>query len=752
MKKSVLPRLFAFVLAFAFLLATAPACSTAGDKTPAGAKTVKGVKGLHVVYLTDGNEYWGMVDRVEKDRIHFTHVDGKKSVYETKDVKNVTFQKKRLYHEIEHVSKLPDKQYYSQWKQNPYTGAMMRMIEPYRRALEARFNSLVLRKDVRCELAADGSATIETRIVKFILKEEGKSEMIDYFTYRKDREKGELVYALTVNPDGSVHHIKDDAINDEPLNNEVAEYDRLHRIKFGLPNVGVHSILDYAYRVTISKTDPTYPFILEHYFLGGVPVLEQSITVTTYRNGTGLADDFDPGKFREWPIFPGLEFYPKLAVRRFRVRGGGIRYVYKLGPIGGFMQDEYKTPPFSHFTPQVVVGLKTDWAKVGAAYAEKLAALEPALDKAVKKLGVLRYGTLGREIAEEAYDRIARKMKHVPVGMGGYDYLPQDPGPLVKKDIANSLDKAHLFLGICKLVGIKANLVLVRGQGAGPVAPDVANIRQLTTPLVRVMLDGKPVYCAFGSVNLRFGQIPSYLQDVRGLLIDGKESKLVQVPPTPPADQAATNKVSVLVKEDGSVEVTRVTTLTGGVEESYRTMRFSPVEKIRKDIEASFGEIHPNCEYKSHRFITGLDDFSKPLEVEYKYEISDYTKKGGDRLLLLRLPELSYSAGDVGRQKRRLPFYFGVHTQQIHEYTVTLPPGFRVRYTPDNIDPSPGADTCPYTYIASFREEGNKLIFTDRTENTSPSIPNTFYGDLKTKMEARAKLTKKWIILERGEK
>ncbi|MHC4660367.1 MAG: DUF3857 domain-containing protein [Planctomycetota bacterium] len=797
MKMHILPRLLLLGGLIAFLLTATPAfngekASGEGKEQPAPkaepeekpsrpadtekaekpAEKKEKVEGYHVVYLNDGNEYWGRVDSIEDGIVRFTHVGGEKSEYKIENVKVITFQKKRRHHGIESADKLPDRRY-DKWLESPFydvaaalsqKGLPPQHIGQQLQRLAQRFNSLNLLKDVKCTLNKDGSAVIETRIVKFILKEDGKGEMLNYFTYRKDREKGELLYAITVDRQGKVYHIKDDAVNDEPLNNEVAEYDRLHRIKFGLPNAEVGSTMDFAYRVTIEKTDAVYPFISEMYFLSSVPTLEQRLTIKAWDQNRKLLDDYREDKFRAWPVLPGLPSQiieaPNLKVMNSLSAQEGSERTYELGPIGGFVLDESQTPPSSHFAPRVIVGRESTWPEIGNAYQKALAAriqsalgagAEAALATEIKNLGISE-GLKGSKLAEAAYDRIARKMKYIDVTMAAYDYLPQNPLPLMKKDVANALDKAHIFYLVCRLNGIPANLVLVRHRSAGPVAENVPCIRQLSSPLVRIELEGKEIFCSFASKNLRMGQLSPDLQDTSGLLIDGADSKLITVPATAPEAQSVQNKLEVKVLENGDIEVTRVTTITGGAEAGIRTMRFSTEEKINKDIEASVGAIHPNCRYIGHRFVTPLDDFSGPLKIEYKYEISDYVVKGGDKLILLHFPELEYDAYEVAKdpEDRKMPIYFGSASQSLKEYHVVLPKGFKVRYVPENITGErESGDRGTFSYTAIFIISEKVLTFRDKTDVNGPQIGLDEYQSYKEAIENRARLAKEWIILEK---
>jgi len=562
-----------------------------------------------------------------------------------------------------------------------------------------------------------------------------------------------------------VHHIKDDAINNEPLNNEVAAYDRLQRIKFGLPNAQVGSILDYAYRVKVSKVDTFWPLLADMYFLSDVPALEQQISITHLAE-VEIADLFENEKFAAWPILPmlppQLTDVPALIASEEQSEAGIVVKTYRLGPIGGYIPDETQTPPWAHFAPRVLAGTAADWAKIGVEYdaaARRILTGEsPAAEIKQKPIEAARMALKldatdspelsPREVLEAAFDRIARKMNHVPVSMAEYDFLPQNPLPLAQKDLANELDKAHIFIGACKMRHIDAKLVLVRSRGAGPVVESVASLRQFTTPLVRVELDGVPIYCFFGSKNLRLGQLPPEVQNVKGLLIDGDGSRLIDIPPTPPSEQSAKNVFSVNVKGDGSIEVTRTTTFDGGAEASFRAMRFQTEEQLNKDMQSSIGGIHPNCRYISHKFLTPFDDFTQPFAFEVKYEISDYAMKGGDKMLLIHLPELNYFA--VAQARRRMPFYFGYASESVNEYEVALPEGYRVRYTPTNIS-TESSEPQPFVYDAVFREEDGKLHFNDDTEIRAPEVRQDEYPAYKEKIEARARLAKEWIILEKAE-
>jgi len=167
-------------------------------------------------------------------------------------------------------------------------------------------------------------------------------------------------------------------------------------------------------------------------------------------------------------------------------------------------------------------------------------------------------------------------------------------------------------------------------------------------------------------------------------------------------------------------------------------------EELEKIFQEAVGRIHPNATLHSYH-VSDLDDLSVSVEITTEYRITDYALKAGKTLMVFQLPDLEYSAYEVGKPSRVHPLDWSHRTSETNHYTLELPKGFEVYYLPRDVN----YDTPLMTYQAHFEQKNRGILFTDASTRKAIFAPSEDYPLYKKGIEAKAKLAKEWVVLER---
>ncbi len=192
----------------------------------------------------------------------------------------------------------------------------------------------------------------------------------------------------------------------------------------------------------------------------------------------------------------------------------------------------------------------------------------------------------------------------------------------------NSLDRAALLVALLRAAKVPARVALVSDKPGRDVSAKVPG--PFFDHVLVVVPGRRPVWIDPRSDVARAGELPSYAQGRRALILDRKSRGLVTTPTTSAADNVIIEHREIFLAGHGPARVVETTTLTGLQERIYRKQYgASKTDEIRKTLDDYAGRI-----YGGHldRYTTSAPDdlttsFTLHLEVSDAgfYSVSDDT-------------------------------------------------------------------------------------------------------------------------------
>lgn len=676
-----------------------------------------------MLYLRTGEEYQGDLVAIDGASVMFrVAATGEERTFPKSEVQRV---------EVERVKQ-------TQKRLEDLDETMRNEIWP-RRVEAAAFpdaDSVVLYDALTVFLQDDGTAIHQRRVVTQILTEAGQDEANVYLSYRSRDERLRVEHARTISAQGVVTELSDSAMRDSSVNAKEPTYDNEHELKFALKGGLPGALVDYQTRRESRWDDFDNPWDLEETFQGSEPVLRREVRVYASPKTGGLA-------------LATLQAEGRLAVS-VSDREGTIELTAVATELEG-IHDEPQMPETADVSPRLVVATaradedRSTWARVGEGYQGRLEDALAASEACARKAPQLTMNASGQEHAARLlYRFVSQDVRTVDVAPYEHTYAPRAADDVLACGFGNTLDKTVLFLALLAKQGIPANLVWVRTQGNGRLAETVPTLAQMTTPIVRIRIGERTVWAHVGTDGLRLGQLPEGCQGVKGLLVNGEKSGLIDVPLLTSQESNEKNEIRARLLEDGTLEVERRATVTGPDETDWREMREMSGEDLKIAFQKNVTALHPAAELVDFE-VRGMNDLDQPIGVILKYRVPDYALRGGEELLILKVPEIDYSASEVGREDRTWGLDWDAMEHVTNDVLIEIPAGFEVKSVPA----AASCETPGIRYVASAGESPGGVKFHDEFSRTTLSLAADRYDDWKRIVETRARVAREYIVLVR---
>jgi len=593
------------------------------------------VFGGEVIYLQGGEEYRGTAEKIADGQLH-AQIGAKHRTFPLDQIQRVEFQRRRLLDDVRTAAGLPDRL--------PF---FRRALEPSTQELRRRFpqaSYIVLADETVATLGRRGAYEIKRFQAWRILQQRGARLARRSLSYFPDRQEVEVLFGLTVGPDGTVARVADTAMKDEALYSRLPAYNYQHRLRFNLKNAvpGATFFLATALRGRASVLEP---LVLDRVFWGTEPAVERSVRLAAPRELEGQVAVVATN---------GLK-----AVSKWFWRVTDAPQVFH----------EPMMPPFEAFSPRLVIA----WPK--GAWRDIARAFRRCVGGSARLRG---HGDSPREVFDHVRTRI--RIEDVPL-----DALPDGPARpwrVLSRRYGNEVERALLLAALLRGAGGQAETILIRAREDGPLLAEAPRLRGFNHAVVRTTgADGQGVWLHPDDDNRGFGELAPGVQGAEGLNIETGE--LVTVPVRPSMAEALRRSVDVELAPDGSGRVRDSYALLGHYAAGYRQLKKLTDDELRKWAARFVGSE-----------VTGVDllgfehsDFQRANDEErltFTYRVPALAEKAG-KFLILRLPNASVSAAAVGRSTRERDLFWEGPEREEASFVVRAPAGYRVYALGDHV-------------------------------------------------------------------
>ncbi len=588
-------------------------------------------------------------------------------------------------------------------------------------------DAVVLLDDTIYSVAPDGHATERRRRVVRILRPQGRNEGLVYVPFDRDTKVANL-HVWSIGSDGHEYALKDNEIVERGFGEGQFFVDDKAKVA-SPPGRDPGGTIAYEYE------QHAYPYLTEKtwFFQENIPHLHESFTLE-------LPPGFTYGTV--WAHHPE-EKPADLEQGRSR---------WEMKDVSGIDLDRVPLSPSEfalagrmsvHYTgPGIASHTEGNWQSIGEWYATlSKDRLAPSPDIAAKAALLAGTHTDFYDKVEPIAEFVQQQVRYFVIEMGIGGYQPHFAGDIFRNRYGDCKDKATLLSAMLSTVGVHSALMMVdhRRGVVDPDAPSIVGDHMIAaieipagynSPKLRSVVTsnlGKR-YLIFDPTweKTAFGQLEHNLQGSYGILMEGSQSQVIQLPVLSPELNTVRRSATFHLSPDGS--------LKGTVTEK----RFGDLSESRRDLYLS-GSAKEQAESLDHVLARDLPTFAvsevktvdaallnKDLTTTYTLSADRFAKPVGP-LLMLRPRVLGTEDLHPDRRPRQTPIDLTETLRASDDFDIELPAGYTVDELPDPVK----LDVGFASYESSSKLQNNVLHYTRTYTVRQVTLPADRYADVQ---------------------
>ena len=590
-------------------------------------------------------------------------------------------------------------------------------------------NAVVLLDDIHYTVGPDGRAIEHRRHVVKILRPQGRSEGTIHVDY--DNETKILsMNVWSIGADGHEYAMKEKDFTDVGVGESFVAFadDRARTAHAPGADPGAVIAYEYEQRSRPLMNEKTW-WIQED-----IPHLHESFTLE-------LPPGFTYGTV--WAHHP--------PIQTSDTEGHGWRWETKDEPGIDLRRIPMHPSPESlaarmtvHYAaPGVAAGMDGTWKGLGQWYTPLFHdRITPSPDITAKTQELIAGKTDFYDKVEVLSKFVQKNIRYVAIEVGIGGYQPHAASDIFRNKYGDCKDKTALLSSMLSVAGIHASAVVVdSARGViDPSAPSTVANHVITAIEVpkgytsdrlhsMVKTESGREYLIFDPTweQTPFGQLEHELQGSYGLLVEGDQSQIIQLPVLDPQLNSIHRVAVFQLQPDG--------TLKGSVTEK----RFGDAATLRREVFTA-GDARQQRDLLDHLLkldftsfdatdlkAENIDALNSDLTMTYALTAEGYAQSVGP-LLMLRPRVLGRLDLNTDTKKRRtVPIDLDETMQAVDDYSIELPAGYTVDELPDPVKLDLGF--ASYQSASSF--EGNKIHYTRTYTVRQVTLPAEKYADLQ---------------------
>jgi Domain of Unknown Function with PDB structure (DUF3857)/Transglutaminase-like superfamily len=589
-------------------------------------------------------------------------------------------------------------------------------------------NAVVLMEETTYSVAPDGTAMEHYRSAMKILRPQGREEAIIGVPFDKDTKILSL-HVWSIGPDGHEYALKDKEIVEQGYANEGSLYFD-GRVKVArAPGRDPGGIVAYEYeqRMRPYLTEKTW------FFQSDIPRLNQSFTLELpagYTYGTVWAHhdqmkaiDLEHQRWR-WE----MKETPAIDLDHVLMRPSEMA-------LAGRMTVHYGAPGNTSVD-------QGTWQSIGEWYdtlaKDRLVATPEIAAKAKDLVGDK---TDFYDRTEVIAEFVQKEVRYFVIEMGVGGFQPHFAADIFHNRYGDCKDKATLLSAMLSTVGIHSALMMVdhRRGVVDPEAPSIVGDHMIAaieipkgykSPKLRSVVTTKAgrQYLIFDPTwdKTAFGQLEHNLQGGYGVLLEGKDSQVVQFPLLSPDLNTVRRTAKFQLQSDGSLKGTITEKRFGDVSENPRTLYISGDAREQSDYLDHVLERDFTTFRVSDVKVENAQSFNKDLTTTYSLDADHFAKTMGP-LLMVRPRVMGNEFLETDHKTRTVPINLRETLQVKDDYDIELPPGYAVDEVPEPVK----LDLGFASYESASQVKGNILHYSRTYTVREVTLPPEKYSDLQ---------------------
>ncbi|HEY0309402.1 MAG TPA: DUF3857 and transglutaminase domain-containing protein [Acidobacteriaceae bacterium] len=589
-------------------------------------------------------------------------------------------------------------------------------------------NAVVLLDDQEYTVMPNGHLLLHERIVKRILRPQGRDEASFGVWYNKD-SKVNWMHIWSIGPDGHEYAVKDnEQVDVASLTFALYEDDRVRAGHAPAGDPGAVVAMEYE------EQEPYYRAEVLWALQGEFPIHRNKLTLQ---------------------MLPGFQFDTQWKKRDPipPVNLGGNRWQWEAVDVPHIdMKDVRLAPPESGLRQMMVLhyagpgtAVPEDWKSIGEWYQGLTAGRNSATPAMAAKAQALTAGLTDFYAKANAIDDFVRgQVRYVAVEVGVGGYQPHPAADIFTNRYGDCKDKSTLLSAMLGAVGIRSTWLMVdtRRGTIDPTMPSLMGNHMIAA------IELPPGYTAPGLHSVvtaksgkrflltdptweytPFGQIEDNLQGSYGLLMDGGDSQVIQIPVMGPELNTRTRTARMKLAADGSLSGDIVERLYGDEAASFRSAFGDRDEHNRSELLDHRVNGYLTDFTLSNVKIDNLPDVDKEAVLSYSVTAKSYAKTMGP-LLMVRPRVLGSDVVHLDEKHRVYPLNLRATVSLHDSYDVELPEGYVVDEMPE-----PAKKDVGFASYESKTTVNGTTLHYERTYTVREiEVPASRYGDMRELM------------------
>ena len=587
--------------------------------------------------------------------------------------------------------------------------------------------AVVLLDETTYTVGPDGRATEHVRRVTKILRPQGREDAIPVVWYDKD-QKVLSMHVWAIGPDGREFSVKDSDISDVGMPGEGGQLysDTRAKVMIDPPGRDPGGVIAYEYEFR------ERPYIAETtwFFQSDIPSLKESFTLV-------LPEGFkQTTTWAHHAVDKGID----LEHQRWR---------WEMEKTPAINLDEVRMSPASHaLAGRMTVhysgaGLaqpqEGTWEGIGEWYdglSHDRIIANPEI--AAKAAELTKGETDFYDKTEAIGEFVQQKIRYFVIEMGIGGYQPHTAAEIFKGRYGDCKDKATLLSAMLSSIGVHSALLMVHTE-RGVIDPDAPSImgnhmiaaieipKGYESPKLRSVVTAKTGkrYLIFDPTweKTPFGQLEHNLQGSYGVLMEGKDSQIIELPVLDPGLNTVRRKASFVLKADGSLQGSVTDLRFGDLSDGRRTVFTHGDAKEQQHYMDRAAARDFTSFTLSDVKVENAEALNKDLTTTYGLDATHFGTVMGS-LLMFRPRVLGSYALDVDRKQRLLPINLDETMRGTDEFDIALPEGFVVDELPDPVK----LDVGFASYESSTVLHGKSLHYSRTYTLKQVTLPAEKYG------------------------
>jgi hypothetical protein len=273
---------------------------------------------------------------------------------------------------------------------------------------------------------------------------------------------------------------------------------------------------------------------------------------------------------------------------------------------------------------------------------------------------------------------VVQKTRYVALEFGIHGFKPYRCAQIFARGFGDCKDKATLIVTMLGSLGIKATPVIVRTANKGDIEPSPASLAPFDhmiayVPDLDIYLDGTAEYT--GETEL-----PAMDRGALALQVNEGTPKLVHLPDPPASESVSLHKVDATLSADGAAQVDWRADITG-VEASEWRVRFHADATRKQRVQQMIAGLLPGSTVTAMD-AGNLEDVEQKVTLHVKAKAPQFGRQEGDTLDVPMGRKEHMVRDYASLASRKLDVRFYTQWTQVDDWTVHLPPGSRLKNTP----------------------------------------------------------------------